>query len=124
MRPLGARTWVVAGGRIPPDSEGPEPELTSREELSILNTAADAVELTLTIFHADRDPVGPYELHVEGERVRRVRVNDLIDPEAVPLGRDYAVVVLASAPVVVQHSHLDSRRGGLSSYSTLAFPVE
>ncbi len=122
MKAAGARFWAVPAGRIPVHGTGPEPEFTSRDELCILNTGDRPAALRLTVFHVDRDPVGPYELTVEAARVRHVRVNDLINPEAVPLGVDYAVVVESDEPVVVQHVHLDSRRAEDSLFGSIAYP--
>jgi hypothetical protein len=41
--------------------------------------------------------------------VCQTRINDLIDPEAVPLGVPYGLVVRSDVPVVVQLSRLDTR---------------
>jgi FAD/FMN-containing dehydrogenase len=46
--------------------------------------------IEVTLFYSDRDPVGPYKLTVPPRRVRRVRVNDLINPEAPPRTRNMA----------------------------------
>lgn len=123
MSALGQRRWVIAAGRIPPGSDGPEPEYTSRDELSILNSGEGRADVELMIFYSDRDPVGPYEFEVAARRVRNVRVNDLIDPEAPPMGCDYAIVIEASQPVVVQQVRLDSRRAEDSIFSTIAYPA-
>ncbi len=56
-------------------------------------------------------------------RVRRVRCNDLIDPEALRLGVDYGVVVEASVPVVVQFERVDTRQPALARSGGVAFPV-
>lgn len=111
---LGETCWAFAVGNIPAQSSGPEPEFTSRDELCILNTGSDAADLSITIYYEDGDPVGPYEARVAGERVCHLRVNDLIDPHAVPLGVPYGVVVESSVPVVVQLSRVDTRGGRLS----------
>lgn len=124
MSAPGARAWVVAAGWIPPESSGPEPEYTSREELAILNASTEDVTARITVFHTDRDPVGPYEVTVAARRTRSLRVNDLIDPEAVPLGRHFSLLVEAESPVVVQQVRFDTRRDGLATLSALAYPVE
>lgn len=111
---LGSTTWVFPGGFIPPDSTGPEPARTSREELALLNAGDVDVNLEITIFHERQDPVGPYPLVVAARRVRTVRVNDLIDPEAVPLGVPFAAVVHADRPIVAQLSRVDTSDGSLS----------
>ena len=49
-----------------------------------------------------------------GRRVREVRLNDLIDPEAVPLGEPLGLVLESDLPVVAQLRSVDTRRDGLA----------
>lgn len=110
----GHSRWFFSAGMIPEHGTGREPEFTSRIELCLLNTGAGEVCVRLTVFHADRDPVGPYEIRVEGRRVRELRLNDLIAPEAVPLGRPLGLVLDSDRPVVAQLRYVDTRRDGLT----------
>lgn len=50
-----------------------------------------------------------------------MRVNDLIDPEAVPYDTDYGVVVRSDVPVVVQHVRVDSRRAQVSMFASMGY---
>ena len=110
----GSTRWSFSSGWIPEQSTGHEPEVTSRVELRLLNTAAEDSCVRATIYHEDREPVGPYEILVAGRRVRHVRVNDLIDPEAVPLGRPFGVVLDSDVPVVAELVYIDTRRDHLA----------
>jgi len=121
VKELGSKVWAIPAGRIPPDSTGREPEFNSRDELCLLNATAEEANLEITIFYANRDPVGPYTLKVGACRVRNVRLNDLIDPEAIPMGIDYAAVVEADVPIVAQHVRFDSRRAEDSMFGSLGF---
>lgn len=120
---IGATVWAFPAGRIPPDTSGREPEFTSRDELCILNAGAEEASLQITVVRDDQDPVGPYELSVGAQRVRRVRVNDLINPEAVPYDVPYGLILRADRAVVVQHLHVDSRRPEDSIFATLGHPT-
>jgi hypothetical protein len=124
MNAIGRETWVIPGGRIPLRSTGPEPEFTSRDELSVLNTGDTEARLSLTIFYTDREPVGPYQLPVAARRLRHIRFNDLIDPEALPLDVHYGVVVESNVPVVVQFNRIDTSQDALAIGGTIPFPVE
>ena len=124
MSEIGSRLWVVAGGRIPFGSTGTEPEFTSRDELAILNASPRDGQLRITIYFSDREPVGPYLVRVAAQRVRRVRFNDLIDPQAMPLGVDYAVVIESNVPIVVQFTRHDTSQAAHAIATTLAFAVE
>lgn len=109
-RPLGARCWVFAGGCIPVASCGPEPEFTSRDQFGLLNTGDVIANVRLRIVYGSRDEVGPYRIGVAPRRLRRLRVNDLIFPEAVRLGEAYSLVFESDVPVVVQCTRQDTRQ--------------
>jgi len=119
----GARTWVFPAGHVPAESTGHEPEMTSRDELCVLNTSDEDADVELEVLHEDAEPVGPYPLVVRARRVRHVRVNDLVDPQAVPLGVAYGLVLRSSVPVVAQMVRVDTRRGGLTTTALPGLPV-
>lgn len=121
MTKIGHTVWAIPGGHIPLHSTGHEPENTSRDELSLLNTTDEEAQVELTIFYSDREPVNPYRLVVAARRVRQVRFNDLIDPEALPLDTPYACVLVASVPIVVQFTRLDTSQANNAVASTIAY---
>lgn len=123
MEALGKKVWAIPGGHIPSASTGREPEHVSRDELQVLNTSGDDAELEITLYYADREPVGPYPLVVHPRRVRHVRFNDLIDPEAMPLDTHYACVVNSSVPVVVQFTRVDTSQAENALLGLLAYPA-
>jgi hypothetical protein len=123
MTGQGHRRWAFAAGEVPVHSTGEEPEFTSRDELCVLNLGPVRAHVEVTVYHHDRDPVGPYRLEVDAERVCRRRINDLIDPEAVPLGQPFGLLVESDVPIVVQLQRLDTRQDALSSTIAHAFPL-
>lgn len=114
---------MVPGGHIPLESFGREPENTSRDELQLLNIGDQDANVEITIYYDDRDPVGPYPLKVKSRRVRFVRFNDLIKPEAIYLNRDYAAVIDADVPIFVQFYRLDSSQPAKAILGIMAFPI-
>ncbi|THK37837.1 sensory rhodopsin transducer [Ensifer sp. MPMI2T] len=122
MQALGKRRWAMAGGHIPLESNGPEPEFTSRDELSVLNCSDTAARIRIHIHYADRPAVGPYELEIAAKRVRHIRFNDLIFPEAPPLDEPFGAVIDADVPVVVQFTRLDGGTRARSAVATAAYP--
>ncbi len=119
---FGRMKWAIAEGYIPPHSTGPHPQMTSHETACLLNAGPRDAHVRITIFYADRDPVGPYEVIVPAGRTRHLRFNDLTDPEPIPLGTDFASVLESDVPIVVQHTRLDSRQAENALLSTIAFP--
>ena len=121
MKNLGKKTWVISEGYIPNYSNGPAPEFTSHETACILNTGDTTAEIEITIFFADKDPIGPYKIQVEAQRTLHLRFNDLDTPEPIPKATDYSSVLQSNVPVVVQHTRLDSRQAENTIFSTIAY---
>lgn len=121
MTPIGRTRWAIAEGYIPSYSHGPEPQFTSHETACLLNVSDQDAQVRITVFYSDREPVGPYRMTVPARRTRHIRFNDLIDPEPIPRGTDYASVIESDVPIVVQHTRLDSRQTENALLSTIAF---
>jgi hypothetical protein len=119
---IGSKVWAIGDGWIPPTSTGPAPHMTSHESACMLNANQGAADVEMTLYFSERPPAGPYRLTIPAERVRHVRFNDLSDPEPVPVGTDYSVLIRSSIPIVVQHTRLDSRQAENTLMSTIAFP--
>ena len=121
MDAMGATRWAIPDGYIPSRSHGPDPEMTSHEAACILNTGDQDAHVKLTVFFADREPVGPYHTMVSARRTTHLRLNDLVVPEPIPLDTPYALVIESDVPIVVQHSRLDSRQAENALFTTIAW---
>lgn len=119
---VGVTEWVIAEGYIPPESHGPRPQMTSHETVCLLNSSDDDAHVEITVFYADREPVGPYRVTVPAKRTRHVRFNDFREPEPIPRGTDFASVIRSDVPIVAQHTRLDSRQADNALMSTIAYP--
>ena len=119
---IGKKLWAIAEGYIPGWSNGPAPEFTSHEAFCVLNTTDEEAHIELTIYYADREPVGPYKMTVSPRRTKHFRFNNLTDPEPVPLGTSYASLFESDVPIVIQHTRLDSRQAENALISTIAYP--
>jgi hypothetical protein len=120
---IGATTWAIAEGYIPGASTGTTPALTSHETVCFLNAGERDAEVRITVFFADREPVGPFRFRVQARRTRHVKFNDFADPEPIPRDTDFASLIESDVPIVVQHTRLDSRQPALALMSTMAFPA-
>ena len=121
MDPIGRKCWAIAEGYIPSQSSFSDRALISHETACILNAGARDAHVAITIFFADRAPVGPYPVTVAARRTLHLRFNDLDDPQPIPRDTDYASVFESDEPIIVQHTRLDSRRAEVSLLSTIAF---
>ena len=123
MAGTGSKKWAIPGGNVPVKSNGHEPELTSFDQLSILNTNSSNAQISLTIYFSETETYGPYKIEMPGKRVKKIRINDLIDPLAVPLGEPYACLIEADVEVVLQFTRQDTSQQENAGCTTLAFPV-
>ena len=119
--PIGQKVWAIAEGYIPTSSHGPEPEMTSHETACMLNASDQDAHVQIMIYFSDKDPVGPYRVTVPANRTKHLRFNDLDDPAPIPRGMDYASVIEADVPIVVQHTRLDSRQNANALLTTIAY---
>ncbi len=118
---FGRTLWAIPEGYIPPESNGPAPTMTSHEAVCLLNTTEQEAHVEITIFFADRDPVGPYKLTVPPRRTLHQRFNNLDNPEPIPKGTDYSSVIVSDVPIIAQHTRLDSRQAENALLTTIAY---
>jgi hypothetical protein len=121
MEAIGRRRWAIAEGYIPSESRFSHRALISHETACILNASDREAKVAITIFFADREPVGPYRVSVGARRTLHLRFNDLTDPQPIPHDTDYASVFESDIPIVLQHTRLDSREAELALLSTIAY---
>jgi hypothetical protein len=118
---IGKKHWAIAEGYLPALGPKPdEPALRSHETACILNAGPLEAVIELTLYFADREPIGPYEIKVPARRTLHLRFDDLTEP-AVPRETDYASVFVCSVPVVIQHTRMDARSGDRALMTTLAY---
>jgi hypothetical protein len=121
MDGIGRKRWAIAEGYIPSESTYSDRALISHETACILNAGDAEAHVAITLFFADRDPVGPYRVTVGARRTLHLRFNDLSDPAPVPRDTDYASVFECDVAIVVQHTRMDTRRAEIALLSTIAY---
>ena len=121
MEAIGRRRWAIAEGYIPSKSSFSNWELISHETACILNAGTREARIRITIFFADREPIGPYLIAVAPYRTLHLRFNDLDDPQPIPRDTDYASVFESDVPIILQHTRLDSRHAEVALLSTIAY---
>lgn len=118
---MGEKLWIIPGGLIPSLSHGPEPECTSRDVIAVLNTNDSDVKLEIWIYYEHSTPIGPHEIFVEARRCRKIWLNNLIEPEAIPLNIPYSIEVRANQPVVIQFTRQDTSFSERTQTGTIAY---
>ena len=109
MEAIGRKFWAIAEGYIPAEKESSfsNPALVSHETACILNAGQRDAYVAITIFFANREPVGPYRVTVAARSTLHLRFNDLKNPQPIPRDTEYASVFESDFPIVVQHTRLD-----------------
>jgi hypothetical protein len=98
MQPIGRRRWAIAEGYIPSQSSFTDTALVSHETACILNAGDQQAHVSITLFFADREPVGPYRVTIAPRRTLHLRFNDLKEPAPVPRDTDFSSVFEADVP--------------------------
>lgn len=106
----GRLQWAIACGEAPSTGTGAQPEFTSHDRINILNAGGELANVRLVVLYAGRDEVGEYRIGVAARRLRSIRINDLIFPEAVRLDEPYGLLIRSDRPVVVQFTRQDTRQ--------------
>jgi len=120
-QPIGRRRWAISAGLAPSRAIGAEPMFSSRDQLALLNTGADLANVRMRVLYAEHGPVGPYRIGVAPRRLRNLRINDLIFPEAVRLDEAYGLLIESDRPVVVQFTRQDTRARANAGLMALAW---
>ena len=128
-KPLGRKCWIVPDGYIPTVTDHDKQNRSgylSHECICILNTGPDDVEITLSIYFEDRDPVFFEDVCVTAQRSCHLRMDGLEreGQPVIPPGKPYSLIIHSSEPVVVQMSRLDTTQNNMAFLSTMGFPVE
>jgi hypothetical protein len=121
MDAIGRTRWAIAEGYIPSESHFSDRALISHETACILNAGERDAHISITLFFANKEPVGPYRVTVPARRTLHLRFNDLTDPQPVPRDTDYASVFESDVPIILQHTRMDSRRAEIALLSTMAY---
>lgn len=121
MESIGRKRWAIAEGYIPSQSSFSDRTLISHETACILNAGDREAHVNITLFFADREPVGPYRVTVAARRTLHLRFNDLKEPAVVPRDTDYSSVFESDVPIIVQHTRMDSRHAEVALLSTTAY---
>lgn len=122
---IGSKHWAILEGYVPGGStDGEDRRFVSHEAACMLNPGDRDAQVCITLYFADREPVGPYRVTVPARRTLHMRFNDLTDPAPVPRDTDYSSVFESDVPIVIQHTRLDSRKEALALLSTVAFAGE
>jgi hypothetical protein len=117
----GAKRWFIPDAYLPEKSTG---GLESHESTCVLNVGPRLATVMLTAYFEDREPLEGFKVVCPPRRTIHIRINSLKNGsgEKIPLGVPFALAVESSAPIIVQHTRLDSTQPALALMTAMAFP--
>jgi hypothetical protein len=124
MEAPGRKRWVIPGGHIPLKSTGREPDLVSQDRITILNTGEKNIDIKITLYLSDHEPVTGYNIKIKKQRLKKIRINDLIDPFPVTLETDYSLMIESEEPVIVQFLRMNTGNVNLAIMGTMGFGTD
>lgn len=123
MDPIGKTIWLIPDMYWPEiTSEG---HYVSHESVCVLNTSDQECRLDFTLYFEDRPPISGISVNCGAQRTRHIRMDQLKDTDGnhIPRGVPYAAVIVASIPVVVQYTRVDTTQSANSTMTTMAFAL-
>ncbi|WP_368907759.1 sensory rhodopsin transducer [Serratia marcescens] len=85
--------------------------------------ASEVADHRCLVYFTDREPTGKFNIEIPARRASHQCINDLEDPEKIPVGTDYSFLIRNDKKIVVQHTRLDSRQAGNALMTTMTYPV-
>ena len=115
----GACVFLIPDGYLPEGGTGIE----SHEAICVMNTGREAARIVVTAYYADRPPQRSAPITVPGERDVHLHLDAPAELGglAIPRETPYGLRVESDRPVVVQHSRMDTRLGGMALFTTMGF---
>ncbi|HEX8918616.1 MAG TPA: sensory rhodopsin transducer [Chloroflexota bacterium] len=121
-RAPGHRRWYIPDCYLPDDNPD-KGNFVSHESCCVLNVGKVDARCTLTFYFEDREPLRDIQITVGRERCWHVRFDRLEEIAGLSIPRDvpYGLWLESDHEVVVQHSRLDSRGGGLAYMTVMGY---
>ncbi len=121
----GRRRWAIAEGYLAGPSEILDDEelgehTSKHETLFLLNAGDEPAEVAITIYFADRGPLGPYAFTVASRRTRQILLQELDEP-VIPRGKDFASLIESDRPIVVLATRRRTSRPDDAPLTKIAF---
>lgn len=117
---IGKKVWVIPDGELPQKELG---KWDSHEAVMILNTNPFEVEVQVTVYFKDEDPVEGIVLKLDAKRMFDFRVDrpEEFGGYTMPVGKAYSLVFTCDHPIVVEYSRLLSLGGCFGIFTTIPY---
>ena len=103
----GKKIWIFPDAELPPEGANLIP---GHESVIITNVSDEEAQVTFTLLYEDQEPVS-FVTQVGARRVRCLRTNRAEDfgPYTAEIGRQYAIMLESTVPVVAQYGRAEPR---------------
>jgi hypothetical protein len=116
------KIWIIPDGFIPEKSNG---DFVSHEAVCVLNLSEADAKINISVYFEDREPMEEFWAECKSKRTHHIRLDKITDKNGkkIPSGVPYALKVESGAPIVVQHSRMDTSQAEMTLMTTMAYPV-
>ena len=120
MSVLGKKEWIIPDCELPEEGEG---VLKGHESVIVVNDSPEEAVIRVKLYFEEEECAEGIVWKVPPRRVRCFRMNRASDMNGhvVPYGKQYAMKLESSAPVVVQYGRLDNRQINLAYYTVVGY---
>lgn len=123
MNSLGSKIWIIPDGFLPLKSSG---DFVSHEAVCVLNVGEKDVNINLSIYFEDREPMEDFKATCGAKRTNHIRLDKIKDSngKSIPRNVPYAIKVESDGPIIVQHSRMDTTQAEMTLMTTIAYDLE
>ncbi len=117
----GKKNWYFADGYLPAKVNNGNME--AHEALMLFNTSTAVIDVEITVYFSDAEPLRDIKVTVPAERIIALRLDHPEDlcGKVIPELTQYALRVQASEPIVVQFGRLDTTQNAMAYYVGVGF---
>ncbi|MDR0897389.1 MAG: hypothetical protein LBN04_05990 [Oscillospiraceae bacterium] len=109
----GHQNWYIPDCYWP--EGGTDAPYVSHESICVLNPSDQDIEVAITLYFEDREPIAGFRAVCGARRTHHIRMDrQTAAGQAVPRGVPYAAVVALSAPAWVQYSRCDTTQANMA----------
>ena len=116
----GNKVWIFPDLEMPPAGDS---LLKGHESVIILNLNDKPVDVKISLYFEDKEPLTGINVHVEANRVRCIRTNNIADFDGVKIEQEmqYAMKLECDLPIVAQYGRLDTRQDNAAFYTVMGY---
>jgi hypothetical protein len=122
---FGAKTWFVADGWLPYQSQTENSGYVGHEAIMILNCQEKDAEILMDVFFEKEPPLENVHLNVPAKRIRCFRMDHPDEIGGVKIDRltQYALRFRSNIEIIIQYGRMDITQSNLAYIGMMGMPA-